>query len=341
MNSIKISYIVPIYNVEHYIKECIDSILAQTIEDIEVIAINDGSTDGSSSVLSSCYSNNPRVTILSQENLGQGKTRNRGISLARGKYIQFVDSDDTIDSEMGKLLYNEAERSNADIVFCAYQNINTYKGKTYVRHIDPDLFNTDRMGNTCLLLHRSQLFSPIWNKLYRTEHIRNHQFKAIEPCEDVVFNLEELCITKRIAYVDEPLYHFYSRGSSSITHSYRNQLMTPMSIAYNTWNEFFNQQGEEMPEYKLFLDGYRFSAFVNLTKNLYRYGSPYRFGDRTQFIREEIIGDPEFQDVQIAYKNCDSISRLFIILSKMNSAWLMNICFTLLYAVQRKVVKKA
>ena len=122
--NIKVSIIIPVYNVERYLPKCLDSVINQTLRDIEIICIDDCSTDGSYEILQEYASKDDRIIVLKQEtNQGQGVARNRGIDIAKGEYIGFVDPDDWIELDMYEKMYNQAKNLNSEIVIC---NINRY-----------------------------------------------------------------------------------------------------------------------------------------------------------------------------------------------------------------------
>ena len=125
----KISIIVPVYNVEIYLRECFDSIVNQTFKDFEVICINDGSTDNSLEILNEYAARDERFVVLSQENQGQGVARNKGVELARGEYIQFIDPDDWIELNMLETLYVFAKDHHSQVVKFNYTDYNDYSGK--------------------------------------------------------------------------------------------------------------------------------------------------------------------------------------------------------------------
>lgn len=116
----KVSIVVPIYNVEAYLSRCLDSILSQTLQDIEVIAVNDGSTDASGEILDQYASKDTRIIVIHKKNGGVSAARNDGIQLVKGEYIGFVDPDDWIDHDMYEALYHSAVEEKADIVMCTY-----------------------------------------------------------------------------------------------------------------------------------------------------------------------------------------------------------------------------
>ena len=172
---IKVSIIIPVYNVEQYLPKCLDSIINQTLKDIEIICINDGSTDNSLSILKEYASKDDRMIIIDKENKGQGIARNLGIKKAKGKYIGFVDPDDWVDIQMFEKMYNQAQKLNSEIVICdlvKYQEWNekytkfyfhieaknTYKSKKiYLKtneNIDKKIFNKTLLVAPCYAWNR-------------------------------------------------------------------------------------------------------------------------------------------------------------------------------------------
>lgn len=125
----KVSIIVPVYNVEKYLRKCIDSLVNQTLNDIEIICINDGSTDKSLKILKEYKNKDSRIILLNQENSGQSVARNRGIEIAKGEYLGFVDPDDWIDLDYYEKLYNAAIGTNADIATAGIIRITGIKQK--------------------------------------------------------------------------------------------------------------------------------------------------------------------------------------------------------------------
>lgn len=338
--SVKVSYVVPVYNVEKYVKACVDSILAQTISDFEVILINDGSTDSSPKILEKEYCNDSRVRILNQKNQGQGVARNYGVSIAAGEYIQFVDSDDTLEPNMTELLLKEAEETEADITVCAYYNLNTYKNLTYIRRLNSEYDLTD-LGGIYLQMTKEQLSYSPWNKLYRRDFIKDVKQKPVSPGQDAEFNLRLFAKQPKLAYVDVPLYNFFSRGNSSITHSYRKQLEEAQKLVYAALEDFFHSLPEQKSEYAEFLKSQKMFDYIFSLRNIYRYGSPFNFSGRTRYIEEGIMADADAKVFLNSFEPADKISKLFVILYKIGNPLMMNVVFSFLYFIQRKFVKHA
>lgn len=131
---IKISVIIPVYNTEKYLEKCLNSVLKQTLKEIEVIVINDGSRDSSRDILES-YSIVENFRIINKKNEGASKTRNLGIEIAKGEFIYFMDADDYIEKDMLLEMYNKAKEDKLDIVVCDYYN-ETLKTKEYIKNLD-------------------------------------------------------------------------------------------------------------------------------------------------------------------------------------------------------------
>lgn len=208
----KVSVIIPIYNTEKYLKECLDSIINQTLKEIEIICINDGSTDKSLDIANEFAQIDTRITLITQKKAGAGSARNAGLDIAKGEYIYFCDSDDFVELTMLEKLYNKAISQNADITACKanfWEIDNTYKGyymslqehllpqnKTFSIKDDPDIFD--------------KITLAIWIKLYkRTFLIENNiRFQNIPCCNDIYFSRLTFFLASKINIVPETLYHY-------------------------------------------------------------------------------------------------------------------------------------
>ena len=211
---VKISVIVPVYNVEKYLKKCLDSILNQTLKDIEVICIDDGSTDSSLQILKEFSNKDSRVVVISQDNSGPAKTRNKGIELATGEYLTFVDSDDWIELDALEKLYDNATLNNSEVVlFNAIEHRinNNFHKRIYLPiddNIDYSNFVFDYNYRRNLVMN---YFFVIWSKLYKTSFLRNnglHFDGSLKMFEDVPFHIETMIYAKRISYLPEILYNY-------------------------------------------------------------------------------------------------------------------------------------
>ena len=162
---VKVSIIVPIYNVEKYLDRCMQSLLNQSLNDIEIIMVDDGSPDGCSQMCDEYVKKDPRIKVVHKKNEGLGYARNSGLEVAVGEYVAFVDSDDYVREDMYSLLWQVADKTNAEIIECELEKVWTKKKE---RIILPESY-TDIKD----YMLRSRVCA--WNKLYKTSWIRDLQ----------------------------------------------------------------------------------------------------------------------------------------------------------------------
>lgn len=206
-----ISIIVPIYNAEKYLNKCIESLINQTKKELEFILVNDGSTDNSEEIIKSYK--DKRIKYFKNENQGIGKTRNFGIEKATGKYIMFVDSDDYIDKNMAKLMFDKAFSNSLDMVVCDYYKVINNE------NIEEKLpsFKQTTLKNSSNLLCDINL-SP-WNKIYKTSLIKDNNIKFVENLkyEDAPFVIEALDKANKVGKVNKCLNYYVIHGNSETT----------------------------------------------------------------------------------------------------------------------------
>lgn len=237
----KISIIVPVYNVEKYIEKCITSILEQTMKEIEVILVNDGSLDESLKICQKYAEKDKRVILIDKKNTGVSDTRNIGIDRATGEYIMFVDSDDWLEEQACEIAYQEAQKENADsVIFCYYRE-STKKTTT------KDIFPQERLvygkteiyqeiliptlgliGEKLKKPQRLDTLVPIYAKLYKTKIIKEKKVKYVDlqtiPSECLLFNLDYYWYSSKVVYIKKYLYHYRRNNYTSITKGYRENL---------------------------------------------------------------------------------------------------------------------
>ena len=164
--SYKVSIIVPVYNVEKYLERCLNSLINQTLKEIEIICINDGSTDNSKLILEKYASDDSRIKIINQENQGLSIARNNGLKAAKGEYIGYVDSDDWISENFYELLYNNAMKYGADIACGEIVRPNASKHKNFLSLSKIKTYTkTEDKYSACYIPRKSY----VWNKIYRRE----------------------------------------------------------------------------------------------------------------------------------------------------------------------------
>ncbi|MDR2099131.1 MAG: glycosyltransferase [Rickettsiales bacterium] len=225
-NAPKISVIVPVYNAEKHMRPCVDSLLSQTLADIEVILVDDGSTDGSGKICDEYAGRDGRVRAVHQANGRQGKARNAGASIARGEYIGFADGDDLAHPEMFGTLYRRAVETGADIAMCDYAKSRSpdraaWNGKSRMDRafLAQETFNKDTIAHEPA---KKAFFSVAvcWNKIFRRDfYLANVRFPEGMVFEDAAPMFSAFARAKSIAAVDRKLYLYRCSGAGSSSHS--------------------------------------------------------------------------------------------------------------------------
>ena len=214
---IAISIIVPVYNAEKYLGKCLKSLTNQTLKNIEIICINDGSKDRSAKILSEFSKKDDRIIIINQKNSGLCVARNIGLDNAKGKYIGFVDSDDFVDIDFYEKLYNSAIKHKADIIASGIIRFNKFKSKKYLK-IKKEII-TNNFKEKCKILDIPEK-CYVWNKIYLLEKFEkfNFRFKENILYEDMYFTPQVLKNLKTLVTVPNTYYH-YRKNPKSIVYT--------------------------------------------------------------------------------------------------------------------------
>lgn len=214
MNNIKISIIVPVYNVKPYLNKCMDTLVNQTLNEIEIIVVNDGSTDGSIDIIKKYKEKYPnKIVVIDKENEGVGEARNSGIKIAKGEYLGFVDSDDYIETNMFEVLYKNAKDKNSDIAICQFKNVDENYNllETENIYLKPNIKTSENLDQLI------KINPAPWNKIYKKElFIKNDVYFTKYWFEDLEAITKVLLSSERISFVDQKLYcYLYRRSTSS------------------------------------------------------------------------------------------------------------------------------
>jgi glycosyltransferase involved in cell wall biosynthesis len=235
---IKVSVIIPVYNAEAYLGRCLDSLVNQTLPEIEIIAVDDGSTDGSAGIITAYQEKFPgRIILVRQANGGTGAARNSGIERAGGEYIGFVDADDYVEPAMYEEMYSTAKKMNADMIECNY--LKEYKNRTKVKRIknytdDNKLFHTEY---------------SVCNKIVLRETILLHniRFPVGLNYEDTEFICKTMPFINTAGIVENPCYH-YIQNNNSRYHSYNEKTRDSFKV-YDNIVKFY-QDNDVYAHYK-------------------------------------------------------------------------------------------
>lgn len=247
----KISIIIPVYNVEKYIARCLDSVLSQTYKDLEVILVNDGSKDRSLNICKWYQKKDSRIVIIDKVNEGVSIARNTGIDAATGKYIGFVDADDWIEPNMYENMLKTIEKYQCNIAFCNYskdrKNIKTYKrikiNKNVLSKLD---IIKDLIANMIgweawedIITNNKYIMGCIWRCLYKKDFINNHDLRftpGISIMEDLVFNVQALIYCDKVC-IDHGFYYHYMQNKTSSLHTYNEKMWYDQIEVHNLLEE--------------------------------------------------------------------------------------------------------
>lgn len=227
----RISVIVPIYQVEAYLEICLDSILAQTFRDIELILVDDGSKDGSGRIADAYAARHPNIQVIHQENAGLGAARNKGLSMASGTYVGFVDSDDWIDPHMYEKLYAAAVEHDADVVVSGHttvsngvvlrKTVHPMSGKLLTDRSEIDAVRKCLYGNGTSADQVIAFPTSVCTALYRREMVESNALKFQKiMSEDILFNLSVYQCARRIVFTNGTDYFYRKDGQISVTAAY-------------------------------------------------------------------------------------------------------------------------
>lgn len=276
MNRVLVSIIVPVYNVEAYVYKCIRSLTNQSLQDIEIICINDCSSDDCLYILEQLAAKDNRVKIIdNKENLGVAQSRNLGLEIAQGEYIAFIDGDDYVDSDYYEKLYKKAKENDSDIVKGLCKMI--YPNGTLKEHW---------YNRTAISAKKEKLFIPIhYNhgfgfSIYKKSFLDGHEIKFcnLKNGEDMVFLLKALCYTKNFDVINDSYYYYYQRPNSAsykykeenaisvLNHFiYQTEILNNINLKKKDYLEFFAKH--IMPAYELWF--FKFKK-CNFNEQLYK-----------------------------------------------------------------------
>ena len=260
---VNVSVIIPIYNAKATILECLKALITQTYKQIEIILVDDGSTDGSKDEIESLIEKDKRIFYYRKNNEGVSAARNMGLMKAKGKYIMFVDADDVVHCEMIKTMVDTYEKSNADLVVCKYtidkENI-INKSKKYA------VFEMDRKSYLQeIFIPTKQIAAFVWNRLYKADLISANNLcfdVQVKVCEDTLFNYCYAMECAKIVAINTPLYFYNINDNSAmfspkfnlnkltanmaydymLSHENNKQIISYIEIACMQFNEIINFQ---------------------------------------------------------------------------------------------------
>mgnify|MGYP002542188736 CR=1 FL=1 len=232
-----VSIIVPIYNSEETLEKCISSLQNQTYQDYELILVNDGSTDSSKDICDSIAKKSNNVRVIHTSNKGVSNARNLGIKYAKGKYIQFVDSDDFCELNMSETLIKKIQNSDSELIICGYYINKTNKMTKRCVTKDFEVKSVKSMN----FLYENYMLHPLWNKLYLKERIKILFDTNISIAEDLLFNIEYMKNCNKIEIISDVLYHYNVSKKESLSKKIYKNAIDINGIVFEKMKEFYTK----------------------------------------------------------------------------------------------------
>ncbi|MPQ44275.1 glycosyltransferase family 2 protein, partial [Clostridium tarantellae] len=334
------SVIIPVYNVEKYLRRCIDSIINQSEKNIEIILVNDGSTDGSRYICNEYEKKDKRIKLIHKKNGGLSDARNVGLNASSGKYLLFVDSDDWCDLHMISDMCNKAEENNADLVVCGY--LINYSDEKIIRKefIEEKLFaGKNEIKEGIFEIETKAMFNVVWNKLYKNKIIKKINLifdKEGVPGEDLIFNCEYLKNINKLFLITGCYYNYMRLDIETLVYKYRKNLYEMVNKFNNSRKELYTFYNMHTGKYKVLLSNTYISYIFSCIPNIYRENANISNKKRKEFF-EEILKNT---NVKEAIKVCEPSNiqlKLFKKLYQINSAKVMLFSYSILFKLRYKL----
>lgn len=222
-----ISIIVPVYNMENYLSVCVDSILAQTYTNLEIILVNDGSKDSSAQICDEYAEKDTRIKVVHKANGGLSSARNAGMDIATGEYIGFVDSDDSIRPNFFEILYDNLLKTDSDVSVCRFLNCTTQEGdQTIAKQAENDLITFTSEESIINMFIGKHFVGHVCNKLFKAELVKDIRFfEELKNFEDAPFSFAAILRSKKICFTEQRLYNYLMRQGSILRQGFNKNLL--------------------------------------------------------------------------------------------------------------------
>lgn len=339
---VRVSVIVPIYNAEAFLRQCLDSIVAQTLHDIEIILVNDGSPDRSGEICGEYEARDTRIRYVEKANGGLASARNAGLAIARGEYIGFVDSDDWIEPNMYERMYEIASRHDCDIVFTNVYRDTDKKERPYMRgglyeRTDIEALIFPRLLAVCD--ERTRVGVLRWSnplRIYRHALIKEHDIRfddRFRRCQDLPFTFQCTIHSKRYFYLDQDYLYHNRLNVQSLSKGYTPRmwsLIKPLAVSLAEMARHYPQY-----DFKQQMDFRTFLFALECTENEVKTANPNPLRARLKII-SEIINDPLVRDTLTKLGGCRMIPRTTVYLYAFIWRLPLLVYLTALYRYRRQ-----
>ena len=260
MKNETISVVVPIYNASKFLKKCLTSIVEQTYDDLEIILVNDGSTDNSLEICEEYAKKDKRVKIINKENGGVSSARNQGIEIATGKYIIFIDADDYIEKNMFEVLTTDLFKYNVDMSMCGYKKVNI-KGKVLFKSSALEDKYFDEQAFKHYLFMPNYYREILCNKLFKLDLIKKNNIRFREDIhinENIIFILDFAYFARKYVYDNELLYNYLIHENSALNQKFNLKKVSVLASYIRLLEYDLESSTLNKIKYKYLFEGYAF-----------------------------------------------------------------------------------
>lgn len=265
MKDIKVSIVVPVYNASKYLSICIDSIINQTYKNLEIILVNDGSTDNSGSICDEYGKKDNRITVIHQENQGVSKTRNNGLKKSTGEYLTFIDADDIISENYVELLLKDISEKTLNIC-----TLSLFDKEITKRDSEGDIIELSK--DNFITICKYGLINTPCCKLFSTKILKENNITfdtSLSLGEDLLFNLDYFNYIDKINIIDKDLYFYRRSETNTLSSSYESNMKSIQLRLFDTFTNYFKDKISNKEQYILY-DSYRFGIIMLIVHNEFK-----------------------------------------------------------------------
>lgn len=334
-----ISIIVPIYNSEKTIKRCIESLLNQTYKNLEIILVNDGSTDKSKEICKFYYNKYSNIKVINKENSGVSSSRNVGINSSKGKYILFCDADDFVELDWCYSLYENIKKEECELSICGYSSYNEKMNLEKINIYDENLYCSYIYPKEFIKLRKKSMLNSVWNKMFIADIIKlnNIKFKDIALGEDTIFVLNYICKIKKISIINKSLYNYLSCNSQSLSKKYNKDLYYCYKSIFDSIKNLAEVSGLKPNEYYQEYYTSYFKAMIAVLENTENELNTDSFYKKIRY-NTKIINDIDFKK-SIKYANLEDYNKSYLLALK-SRIYIVLYLFKKLYKLKNYKVSR-
>lgn len=307
-----VSVILPVYNAEKTLSRCMDSLLAQSFKDFEIILIDDGSVDASGMLCDSYAQRYRNVKVLHQANKGVSHARNAGIQIADSKFIQFVDADDTVSKNFISSLFNAISKNQVDMAICGYSEIyaeQNAKSVVIEKELQTGCFTKQEFLDLFGQYFYDYTIHYIWNKIYDLDIIRDNHIQFHGSIGgDLPFNLDYFAYCEDFCMIPKSLYQYYKLNAQSITTIFRRKDLASTQKEYDLGYKFLNDNQAYSKMNKAYMDAFYLRNLSSYISMLFHPNSNFTKKEK-QDILHDIVND---QDIRSKFLNSSSYANKLI-----------------------------